>query len=149
MSTIVSPARVTACSAAVTNDHPSDRRRNSDVWLNNTRRGCRGITDNISLNRPVRPDRGPDVHRYSSYIVRLQTRPRIRLDLKAPTREASACPKGRPPVRRIGREPSEEMPSDSSLTWRHVSPIILAVNGILVSLIAVAGTLLGSLSTYL
>jgi hypothetical protein len=41
------------------------------------------------------------------------------------------------------------MPSDASLTWRYVSPIILAVNAVLASLIAVAGTLLGSLSTYL
>lgn len=50
---------------------------------------------------------------------------------------------------RFQRKPAEEKPSDTSLTWCYVSSIILAVNAILVSLIAVVGTLLGSLSTYL
>ena len=39
MSPIASPARVTAASAAATNDRPAGNSRNSEVWLKNTRRG--------------------------------------------------------------------------------------------------------------
>jgi hypothetical protein len=39
MSVTASPARATACSAAVTNDRPDGNRRSSDVCDRNTRRG--------------------------------------------------------------------------------------------------------------
>jgi hypothetical protein len=48
---IVSSARVTACSAAATNDRPSGKRAHSDVWLKNTRRG-RTTTRSI-LTSPI------------------------------------------------------------------------------------------------
>jgi hypothetical protein len=58
MSTMASPALVTACSATATNDRPAGSLRNSEVWLRNTRRG-RGTTKSHPLPRSqTRPSAG-------------------------------------------------------------------------------------------
>ena len=49
MSATVPPARVTACSAAATNDRPGGYRRSSEVWLKNTRSGPSTV---LTLPRP-------------------------------------------------------------------------------------------------
>jgi hypothetical protein len=58
MSQIASPALATARSAAATNDPPTGNRRNSDVWLTNTRRGC-DTTPSISLTKRLYLQRAP------------------------------------------------------------------------------------------